>query len=77
MTFTLTFWAAVGSLVALATFLGTICLWVLRMVIRDELEPVRQDIETLKVATFNHLTHGDKPDEAEIRARLGFDRKGH
>jgi len=75
MTFTVTFWAGVGALVALATLLGSVCLWVLRAVIHQELEPIRQDLDVLRASVFNHMAHGEKPTEAHVRAALGFPAK--
>jgi hypothetical protein len=50
--------------------------WAARSLIREELAPVRQDIEVLRVAVFNHLTHGDEPVEAHIREVLGYGERG-
>jgi len=48
------------------------CLWALRHIVRDELLPLRQDIEVLRMAVFNHLTHGEAAQEDAIRRRLGY-----
>jgi len=71
------------SLAGMAILLSaccTGCLWVGRRIVREELEdklnsalsPIRQDIEALRMATFNHLSHGEKPDESQIRKALGY-----
>lgn len=64
---------AVTAAVAVAGALGALYLWATRHIVRDELEPLRQDIEVLRVATFNHLAHDEKPEEARIRRGLGYD----
>jgi len=46
--------------------------WTTRHIVRDELLLVRQDIETLRTAVFNHLSHGEAPDEGLIRRGLGY-----
>lgn len=64
---------AVCSAVALV---GALCLWALRQIIRDEIEPLKQDIAVLRGAVFNHLAHGEAPDEPTIRERLGYGERG-
>jgi|GEM_PF-6558763 len=62
----------VTAAVAVAGALSALLLWVTRHIVRDELEPLRQDIEVLRVATFNHLAHNERPEEARIRRGLGY-----
>ncbi len=62
----------VTAAVAVAGGLCAVFLWATRHIVRDELEPLRQDIEVLRVAAFNHLTHGEMPDEGLIRRGLGY-----
>ncbi len=61
------------GIVAAAGLAGALCLWTVRQIIRDEIEPLKQDIAVLRGAVFNHLAHGEPPDEAQIRERLGYD----
>lgn len=59
-----------------AAFCGTLTagyLWTTRHIVRDEMAPLREDIEVLRLAVFNHLSHGDQPDEAALRKGLGYD----
>lgn len=79
-----TLWQSVTGIVTLAGAFCTLYLWVTKRVIREELqrfmdafmadkyEPLRQDIEVLRIATFNHLSHGQTPSEPDIRRTLGF-----
>ena len=67
-----TLWQILSGIAIVLTALGGFGLWVLRLVIRQELEPVKEDVHVLKVAAFNHLTHGETPDENAIRIRLGY-----
>lgn len=60
------------GIVAAAGLVGAVCTWAVRQIVRGELEPVRQDIAVLRGAVFNHLAHGESPDEAAIRERLGY-----
>lgn len=39
---------------------------------RHRIEPLRQDIEVLRVAVFNHVRHGGDPCEDHIREVLGY-----
>lgn len=69
-------------LAAVAAILAPGCgfvAWVVRVIVRDEMRPVREqmakrdeDIAVLKVAVFNHLSHGTEPVEAHIREVLGY-----
>jgi len=63
---------AITALVGVLGVLGALYLWATKHVVRDEIEPLRQDIEVLRVATFNHLAHNEKPDEGLIRRGLGY-----
>ncbi|HVA64309.1 MAG TPA: hypothetical protein VNF74_11340 [Terriglobales bacterium] len=60
------------AVAAVGTAAAALYLWATRHIVRDELEPLRQDIEVLRVAVFNHLTHGETPDEDMIRRGLGY-----
>ncbi|HXR96986.1 MAG TPA: hypothetical protein VN709_04000 [Terriglobales bacterium] len=64
--------AWITGLTAIAGLTAAGCLWVLRHIVRDELEPLRQDVETLRVAVFNHLSHDQPATETDIRERLGY-----
>ena len=67
---------SLGGIAILLSACCTGCLWVGRRIVREELDskltPLRQDIEALRMATFNHLSHGEKPDEPQIRKLLGY-----
>jgi hypothetical protein len=65
-------WQMITALAAASTALGGLLVWVLRNIVRGELEPVRQDIAVLRTAVFNHLSHGEEPDERHIREGLGY-----
>ncbi|MGH9416856.1 MAG: hypothetical protein ACRD01_09535 [Terriglobales bacterium] len=66
----------VTALAALAAALASGWQWVTRHIIRDEVGTIREDIEVLRVAVFNHLRHGDLPDEAAIRLAVKGARHG-
>lgn len=69
-------------LTALASLLGVLVagyLWTTRHIVRDELEPMRndiarqgEDIAVLRTSVFNHLSHGEIAEEQAIRERLGY-----
>jgi len=65
----------VPALVAVAAAVAGFMVWAARNLIREELAPLRQDIEVLRIAVFNHLTHGGEPVEAHIREVLGYDER--
>jgi hypothetical protein len=65
-------WQALTAIVAAAGLAGAICLWAVRQIVRGEIEPIKQDIAVLRGAVFNHLAHGEIPDETDIRERLGY-----
>ena len=60
---------------ALAGLIGAICLWAIRQLVRQEIEPLKEDVAVLRQAVFNHLAHGEQPDEAAIRRRLNHDER--
>lgn len=68
------------AVIALATSICTVYLWVTRQIIRSEIaramqhemKSVKQDVEVLRTAVFNHLSHDDTPVEANIREVLGY-----
>ena len=70
----------ITATVAVAGAICTAYLWVTRKVIReeiaramrDEVRPLRQDVEVLRVAVFNHLSHDQQPVETHIREVLGL-----
>lgn len=61
------------ALAAAGTCAGSAVLWSMRQLVRQEVQPLRQDIEVLRVAVFNHLRHGGDPVEEHIREVLGYD----
>lgn len=65
-------WAMVTAVVTALAGASGLLAWMARSLIREELAPVRQDIEVLRVAVFNHLRHGDEPVEGHIREVLGY-----
>lgn len=67
-------WLMLGGMAAVLSTLGGAGLFVLRLVIRAELAPIREQVEVLRTAVFNHLSHDEKPNEAEIRRTLGYGR---
>lgn len=68
-------WLMLGGMAAVLSALGAAGLFVLRLVIRAELAPVKEDVQVLKIAAFNHLSHGERPNEAAIREKLGMKRR--
>lgn len=71
----LTILAGLGGSAALATALGSFFLWAIRNIIRQENAPLVEDISVLRVAVFNHLAHGETPEENKIRQFLTEDRR--
>jgi len=65
-------WLSLGGMAAVLSMLGAFGLWLLRQVIREELKTVKDDIQVLRAAVFNHLSHGEQPDEHAIREALGL-----
>lgn len=58
--------------VAALSGLAALYAWTTRRIVREELQPLRNDVEVLRLAVFNHLSHGERPTEAELRGRLGL-----
>lgn len=71
------FWLSLGGMAAVVTVVGTAGLFVLRLIIRSENEranrPLERRIAVLWEAVFNHLSHGEVPDEHAISRRLGLE----
>lgn len=74
-------WQDMAGVVAVMTAFATLLLWVGRRVVREELQtfsekeidPLQEDVEVLRVAVFNHVSHGeDLPSEDHIREVLGY-----
>lgn len=74
-------WQDLAGVVAVMAGLCTLYLWVTRRVIREELqrfsekeiERVQEDVEVLRVAVFNHVSHDEQlPSEDSIREVLGY-----
>lgn len=68
-------WQAISALVLAVGTLGAFTHWVVRTIVHQELETVREDISVLRAAVFNHVAHGEKPDEGAIRERMGYERE--
>ncbi|MGH9467914.1 MAG: hypothetical protein ACRD1Y_11225 [Terriglobales bacterium] len=66
-------WQAVTAIVTAVVALCGFVHWALDSVVRQQLEPIRQDISVLRTAVFNHLAHGELPQEHRIRQRLGYE----
>lgn len=66
-------WPMVTALVAALALLGAFIQWSVRAIVRQELEPMRREIEVLRTAVFNHVQHGEEFTEQDIRRQLGYD----
>lgn len=71
---------AIMAIVAVLTAICALYVWATRLVVgkeihramREEVAPYQQDVEVLRVAVFNHVSHGQKPSESNIREVLGY-----
>ncbi|MGH9475449.1 MAG: hypothetical protein ACRD1C_03850 [Terriglobales bacterium] len=62
----------ISALVLMVGTLGAFTHWAVRTIVRQEMEPLQQDITVLRAAVFNHLMHDQKPEERDIREKLGY-----